>query len=69
MANIFFISDNISYICYITKHADSIQKLKIRMNQLNVERQQFSLKKTKSFLASIPGVYRVYRSLTKTRRG
>ena len=67
MANIFFISDNISYICYITKHADSIKRLKIRMNQLNVERQPFSLKKTKGFLASIPGVHKIYRSLRKAK--
>ena len=39
------------------------------MNQLNVERQAILVEKTKSFLASIPGVHRIYRSLIKTRRG
>jgi len=66
IANIFFISDNISYICHITTHADSIKRLKIRTNQLD-ERQSLSLEKTKGFLASIPGVNKIYRSLRKAK--
>ena len=68
MANIFFIPDNISYICYLTKHPDYIKNLKKRMKQLNMERQPFAMKKTISFLASIPGVLRIYRSIVNTKR-
>jgi hypothetical protein len=37
------------------------------MKQLNVERQP-ALKKTKGFLASIPGVHKIYRSIRKAKR-
>lgn len=68
MAKIFLIPDNISIICYITKNADSIKKLKKRIKELNNDRQPSFLMKTKTFAASIPYVLRIYRSLVNTKR-
>lgn len=68
LGNVFFISDNISFICYVSKHRDSIANLKDGIRLLRAERQRSPLHKIKKSLISKPLILRIYRLLRRKRR-